>query len=84
MNNKSNQRIIVIILFILLLLFTTFTMSKYLINGNINANISFLASTKKLTGWQKIKGSWYYYNNKGVIQKGWQKIKNSWYYLVRC
>lgn len=36
---------------------------------------------KKLTGWQKTGGIWYYYNANGVKQTGWQKLDGKWYYL---
>lgn len=31
------------------------------------------------TGWQKIGGTWYYFNASGAMQAGWQKIDGSWY-----
>ena len=39
--------------------------------------------TKQLvvTGWQKIDGTWYYFNSNGDKLTGWQKIKGVWYYL---
>ena len=33
------------------------------------------------TGWQKIGGTWYYYNSNGVMVTGWLKDKGTWYYL---
>ncbi|MBR2834981.1 MAG: hypothetical protein IKE43_04635 [Coriobacteriales bacterium] len=40
-------------------------------------------SPTKLTysGWQKISGTWYYYNANCVQLTGWQKISGAWYYL---
>lgn len=32
-------------------------------------------------GWDKINGSWYYFDNSGWMQTGWQKVGGSWYYL---
>lgn len=36
---------------------------------------------EKWTGWQQVKSSWYYLNEKGIMQSGWQKIDGSWYYF---
>ena len=35
------------------------------------------------TGWQKIKGVWYYLggSSDGAMKTGWQKINGKWYYL---
>lgn len=33
------------------------------------------------TGWQKIGGTWYYYNSNGSMATGWLKNKGIWYYL---
>lgn len=33
------------------------------------------------TGWDKIGGAWYYFDNAGWMQTGWQKVGGSWYYL---
>ncbi len=35
----------------------------------------------KATGWKVIDGTWYYFNETGLMQTGWQKIDNVWYYL---
>lgn len=32
-------------------------------------------------GWQKIGGTWYYYNSNGSMVTGWLKDKGLWYYL---
>lgn len=32
-----------------------------------------------VVGWKKIRGSWYYFNSEGIMQKGWI-LDNSWYY----
>ena len=34
-----------------------------------------------LTGWQQVKGLWYYMQTNGAMQTGWIKAGNSWYYL---
>ena len=35
-----------------------------------------------VTGWQRINGSWYYFdNNTKQADTGWQKINNQWYYF---
>lgn len=31
--------------------------------------------------WKQISGSWYYFNDSGIMLTGWQKISGSWYYL---
>lgn len=33
------------------------------------------------TGWQKIDGSWYYFNASGAMQTGWINLGGTWYYL---
>ena len=38
-------------------------------------------TTGKKTGWQKINGTWYYYNANGNAVKGWVKDGGAWYYL---
>ena len=38
-------------------------------------------STAKTTGWQKISGKWYYYDNNGSKITGWKKISNKWYFF---
>lgn len=35
----------------------------------------------KLTGFDKVKGKIYYYDDKGVMQTGWQEIDGKWYYF---
>lgn len=35
-----------------------------------------------LPGWQKLIGSWYYYNGNGMAT-GWRKLKGVWYYFKR-
>ncbi|GEK28390.1 N-acetylmuramoyl-L-alanine amidase family protein [Furfurilactobacillus siliginis] len=32
-------------------------------------------------GWQKISGSWYYFNGSGLTAIGWQYINGQWYYF---
>ena len=34
-----------------------------------------------VTGWNKIGGQWYYFNEFGVKQTGWQLINYEWYHL---
>ena len=36
---------------------------------------------KKVTGWQKTGGIWYYFDADGIKQTGWQKVGGKWYYL---
>ena len=31
--------------------------------------------------WKQINGTWYYFDNSGVMQTGWVKDKGTWYYL---
>lgn len=33
------------------------------------------------TGWKKLKGSWYYFDQKGIMKTGWLLLDNNWYYL---
>ena len=33
------------------------------------------------SGWQRIDGTWYYFNKSGEMQTGWLKEGNTWYYL---
>ena len=35
-----------------------------------------------LTGWQKIGGQWYLFDNDGMMLTGWQKSSGKWYYLA--
>ena len=37
--------------------------------------------SEKLTGWQKLGGTWYYFDSNSNIAKGWQKIDGKWYYF---
>ena len=34
-----------------------------------------------LTGWQKLGGSWYYFDGSGHMLTGWQKIGGNWFYM---
>ena len=34
-----------------------------------------------LTGWQQINGTWYYFDEYGVMQTGWIKSGGKWYFL---
>ena len=34
-----------------------------------------------LTGWQKIDGTWYYFDSNGAMQTGWVKVSGKWYYM---
>lgn len=51
--------------------------------NNLSSNRLMLVEVEKdkLTGWQKIDGKWYYYNENGVAKKGWQSVGGKWYYL---
>ena len=44
-----------------------------------------LNSGKTATGWNNIKGKWYYFDQYGIMQTGWQYVdykgKYDWYYL---
>lgn len=33
------------------------------------------------TGWNKINGTWYYFNSYGIMQTGWVSTGGQWYYL---
>ena len=35
----------------------------------------------RVTGWQAIDGSWYYFDAAGTMRTGWQHLDGSWYYL---
>ena len=48
---------------------------------NNNGDIIYLFNGKIKTGWFKISGKWYYFDNKtGTMNTGWLK-DNDWYYL---
>ena len=34
-----------------------------------------------LTGWQRLDGTWYYFDGAGIMQTGWQNVNGNWYYL---
>ncbi|NFO04607.1 N-acetylmuramoyl-L-alanine amidase family protein [Clostridium botulinum] len=34
-----------------------------------------------MTGWQKVEGNWYYFDDFGVMQKDWVNSNGKWYYL---
>ena len=42
---------------------------------------SFKAAISGGVGWQKIGGTWYYYNSNGSMVTGWLKYGDAWYYL---
>ena len=33
------------------------------------------------TRWEKVNGTWYYFNKSGAMQTGWLKEGSTWYYL---
>ena len=35
-----------------------------------------------VTGWQKIDGTWYYFDSSGYMQTGWKKIGSKWFYFA--
>ena len=39
------------------------------------------ADGEKVTGWQRLTGSWFWFDSDGVMQTGWQQIGGSWYYF---
>ena len=52
--------------------------SEYL--DKLEALEAALEALKTKTGWEKIDGKWYYYEN-GQIVTGWKQIDGKWYYL---
>lgn len=48
-----------------------------------NGNYYYYVSRKKVTGWRKIKGSTYYFDENGVRQKGWLNWNGNTYYLKK-
>lgn len=34
-----------------------------------------------ITGWKRIRGTWYLFNSKGRMLTGWQKVGSVWYYF---
>lgn len=38
---------------------------------------------RKLTGFQQIDGTWYYFDSKGVMCTGWQHIRNHYHYFSK-
>ena len=41
----------------------------------------YFENAKAVTGWKQVDGSWYYLNDKGVMQTGWVNVSGTWYYL---
>ena len=37
--------------------------------------------TKTTLGWQKVNGTWFYYNDTGIKQTGWKRINGTYYYF---
>lgn len=33
------------------------------------------------TGWQKISGEWYCFDENGIMKNGWQQVDGKWYYM---
>lgn len=44
-------------------------------------NKSYYKNGKRVIGWNKIDGRWYYFNNEGNMHKGWMQDNGTWYYL---
>ena len=36
---------------------------------------------KRLTGWQRVSGYWYYFSTDGYMRTGWVKVGGKWYFL---
>lgn len=36
---------------------------------------------RRLTGWQRVNGYWYYFSTDGYMRTGWQKVNGKWYLL---
>ena len=36
---------------------------------------------QKAVGWKGISGTWYYFNEKGIMETGWISVGGHWYYL---
>lgn len=48
---------------------------------NTDNTWSYTEGTKKVTGWKKVDGKWYYFNNSGKMQTGYIQINGRWYYF---
>ena len=46
-----------------------------------NGTFSYLVQGRKYTGWAKLDGEWYYFDNNGVMKTGWIQDGGNWYYL---
>ncbi|MDO5518275.1 MAG: CHAP domain-containing protein [Clostridium sp.] len=42
---------------------------------------SWLEDDTQATGWEKIDGSWYYFDEEGIMHTGWLKENDEWYKL---
>ena len=51
---------------------------KWTKSGDLWKYETYLGNT---TGWEQIKGKWYYFNQNGNMHKGWFQDKGNWYYL---
>lgn len=40
-----------------------------------------LENGEYVTGWQKISGDWYCFDENGIMQTGWQPLDGKWYYM---
>lgn len=49
--------------------------------NDYQGNWYYLQDNSKLTGWAKIAGQLYYFDESGKMQKGWIKAGDSWYFL---
>jgi uncharacterized repeat protein (TIGR02543 family) len=49
--------------------------------NDYQGNSYYMQDNEKMTGWKRIDGQLYYFDDSGKMQTGWIKAENSWYFL---
>jgi len=79
MKKQNLLSIILCVVIATISMFNTATASAVWVKTN---NIwNYTSNGQKVTGWENIDNTWYYFNESGAMQTGWKFVDGEWYHL---